>query len=144
MRNVARKLRRLGSLSGEERLVLIEAWWELARADFLVSALRYQWWRAELEPVPGAGPPPHLERIAFLVAAAAAHHVRPMNCIRRAIALRRMLGRRGVGVKLRFGVRRSADSIDGHVWVEAGGRSFEVGSLPDRYAELFSHQDATR
>ena len=65
---------------------------------------------------------------------AAAHHLAPMTCLPRALALRKMLAQRGIPSALRIGVRKEAATIAAHAWVEVEGRA--VGE-PEAIAERF-------
>jgi len=57
------------------------------------------------------------------------------NCLARSVLLEWMLRRRGVRVALRIGVRREADALQAHAWVESDG--VPVNDEPD-IAERFA------
>jgi hypothetical protein len=57
-----------------------------------------------------------------MIGVAAAHHLYPMRCLPRAVALRWALAGLGVAAELKIGVRRAGDGFLAHAWVEAGGR----------------------
>lgn len=59
--------------------------------------------------------------LARLVGAAARHHIRPMTCLTRALALQALLCRQGIEAGLRVGVRREAGLLHAHAWVEHAG-----------------------
>jgi hypothetical protein len=61
-----------------------------------------------------------VERTAFCVRLAA--HVVPTRCLTRALALARLLGRRGIVTDLRIGVRTEDGRLEAHAWVESMGR----------------------
>ena len=42
-------------------------------------------------------------------------------CLPRALALHRLLAWRGIRSRVRLGLRRTANGVDGHAWVECGG-----------------------
>jgi len=127
-RALLRSARRASQLSRAEWRVVAEAWWELLRADVTVSVRPYRQWRDQL----GAGrssrstTAPDL-RFVRLCGAAARMHVRPMTCLRRALALRVMFERRGHCVDLRFGVRRVEGRLDAHAWLVVDGVEVDTG-----------------
>jgi hypothetical protein len=43
------------------------------------------------------------------------------NCMHRALALQRMLARRGIAANLRIGIGRKPNLFPGHAWLEVGG-----------------------
>jgi hypothetical protein len=55
------------------------------------------------------------------------------TCWKRAPVLHRYLALRGVRTRVLFGVRRAAgaDALDGHAWLEAGGRPVFESTPPD-------------
>ena len=61
------------------------------------------------------------KRLEWLVGVAG-RHVVPVPCLTRAIALARILGRRGVKTDVRLGVRQIDGRLDAHAWVELNGR----------------------
>ncbi len=81
-------------------------------------------------PAPPRVPP---ERIAFLVKAAARHHLFSFACLPRALVLQRLLTRRGWESRLRIGVRPGGGSVHAHAWVECGGQPLgeDPGALED-------------
>lgn len=62
-----------------------------------------------------------------------------INCLPRALALQRMLIRRGCRGTIRFGVRKRIDGLDAHAWLVMGNKVL-IGGLPDlhEYAVLAS------
>ena len=153
MNFVIRKLRRLRSLEGRERYVLIAA------------ALRLPWFWVRLrlfgqrafgvapvagEPsaravksagsaetvAPSSAPPlDELIRIGSLVNSAA-HHVLPAgNCLTRSLYLQWLLRRRGVPTDLRIGVQLSDGQLPAHAWVEYVGHPLnDAPDVAERYA----------
>ena len=145
-------LRRLLALPAGERWLLIEAWWTLiGAAARLRSAPRRTVARALAENCESAGTsqgsaPPRaesagtLQAVARAVARAAAHHLWPMTCLPRSIALQAMLARRDIPSSLRIGVRRdgsASGSIAAHAWVEVEGRAVgEPEAIEERFRPL--------
>lgn len=70
---------------------------------------------------PGTFTAARQKRLEWLVGAAGRHVVR-VPCLTRAIALARILGRRGVKTNVRLGVRQVDGRLDAHAWVELDGR----------------------
>jgi hypothetical protein len=141
-------LRRFLELPSSDQRLLFEAWWRL-----LAAALRLRLapgrtvaravlaTTAREERYDKGGTVPAVARaVAHAVARAAAHHLRPMTCLPRALALQRMLAQRGIpsvlriGVRKEGGVRKEAATLAAHAWVEVEGRA--VGE-PEAIAERF-------
>ncbi len=120
---------------------MFEAWWRLLAAALrLRLAPRRTVTRALLET---AAPEERYERggtvpgVACAVSRAAAHHLTAMTCLPRALALQRMLAKRGILSALRIGVRKDlggGSGIAAHAWVEVAGRA--VGE-PEAIEERF-------
>jgi hypothetical protein len=78
------------------------------------------------------------KRLEWLVGVAGRHVVR-VPCLTRAIALARILGRRGVRTDVRLGVRQIDGRLDAHAWVELDGRALNDDETHVRqYAPLES------
>src|SRR5262249_3305256 len=73
--------------------------------------------------------------LASQVDAAARYHLYPMQCLRCALVLRRLLARRGAAAEIRFGVRKEGGRLIAHAWVEWNGRSLDPAA-EKRYARL--------
>jgi hypothetical protein len=63
-----------------------------------------------------------VHRFAALVAAACRRSPASGTCLTRSLLLQWLLRRRGVETDLRLGVRRTAQGIEAHAWVESQGR----------------------
>lgn len=63
-----------------------------------------------------------LERTVRAFAWVSARYPRSRCCLAQALALQRLLARRGIPVDVRIGVRREGRAIAGHAWVELAGR----------------------
>jgi hypothetical protein len=132
------RLRRFFGLSPRERWLFFEAWWRL-----LAAALRLrlaprrtvaQALLASSESVRPTADGGTISSAARAVARAAAHHLTPMTCLPRSLALQRMLARRGIAARVAIGVRKQGGSVAAHAWVEVGGEA--VGE-PEAIAERF-------
>ncbi len=137
-------LRRFLELSSFDQRLLFEAWWRLLAAALrLRLAPRRTVARAVLATTAPDGPGERYDKggtvpaVALAVARAAAHHLQPMTCLPRALALQRMLARRGVDSVLRIGVRKEAETIAAHAWVEVDGRAVgEPEAIEARFRAL--------
>ncbi len=129
-----RKFRTGVGLPLRDWFVIWEAWWTLLAVDLRVRLLPYSFWRKRLlrEVVaygakrPGARSPQEIGRLFRI---AVRNHIRPMNCLRRAWALRTLLLRRGFAPRLVLGVRREGEKLAGHAWLELEGQV--VNDAPD-------------
>jgi hypothetical protein len=68
-------------------------------------------------------------RLVWATEAAARHHLYAMRCLPKALCLRRLLGRHGIGSELRIGVSTRDGDLAAHAWVERDG--IPVGETPD-------------
>lgn|GEM_PF-731753 len=73
-------------------------------------------------------------RQALAVHRAARYGVFRPRCLTRAIALERMLVRRGLPATVQIGVRREAGALEAHAWVELHGRV--LGDHPEHVARF--------
>ncbi len=136
------------ALPGLERRLLFEAWWRLLSAALRLRLAPRRTLAQAL--LPGAAPavgaavgeaiPASAGDAALAVARAAGHHLWPMTCLPRSLALQRMLARRGIAASLAIGVRREggdAGMIAAHAWVEVGGQAVgEPEAVEERFRPL--------
>jgi len=117
-----------------------EAWFTLAWIDLVIRLLPYRYWRHWLqpaEPSPQRGPSISLMPLVQAVDRAARHHLVPMNCLRRTLALQRMLVRRRIAATLHLGVRKGEGRLEAHAWLSCGGRVLnDTPDVRERYTEL--------
>ena len=88
-----------------------------------------------------AGPPREGEvgRLVWATEAAARHHLYPMRCLPKALCLRRLLGRHGIGSELRIGVSTRDGGLAAHAWVERQGVPVgETRDVEKRFSPLSS------
>ena len=50
------------------------------------------------------------------------NHLYSMTCLRRSLALQKMLAQRGVATELKIGVRKELSMLSAHAWVEYRGK----------------------
>lgn len=135
-----RTLAAIRSLSAEEMRLLTRAWIALLLADLLLRVLPLPRVQEILAGRPGpvrrAGLRPPA-RTARLVAAAARHHVLPIRCLPRALALQALLVRQGLETELKIGVRKLGGAVHAHAWLEQAGVPVgESESVADRFHPL--------
>lgn len=77
-------------------------------------------------------------RVARIVAIAARHGPVPASCLRQALVLWLLLGRRGIPGRLRIGATREETGFAAHAWVELGEQVLIGGDqrVRERYAIL--------
>jgi len=77
-----------------------------------------------------------VRRLDRLVRIAARRHLYPMTCLRRSLVLQWLLGRAGIPVELKLGVRREAQGISAHAWIEYRGEPVGEPEGIEQYARL--------
>jgi hypothetical protein len=87
----------------------------------LVGLPRLVTWASRVRPRHALLTSAEVERAAWFVAAAG--RLTGLRCLPRALALTRLLGRRGVAADLRIGVRHEGSTLLAHAWVEWNGRA---------------------
>jgi len=117
------ELRALLRLSVREWIVLGEAWVSLLGVDVALRFLSFPGIQRFAARVNGDHPaegdvPALIRRLHRLVRVAARHHLYRMSCLRQALVLQRLLGRRGIPTTLRIGVRLETGDLDAHAWLE--------------------------
>jgi Transglutaminase-like superfamily len=135
------RLRRLRALSAPDRSLLLRAWAALLLIDLGLRTLGYAGLRRRLERrwPPAGKPEGDAGAVARTVDRAARHHLYPMRCLQRSLALEHLLRRSGHAAGIRFGVRRddAGDELRAHAWVEVDGRPLgEPGEIEGRFARL--------
>jgi hypothetical protein len=136
-----RELSRVRTLPPQDRRALPELWLRLLIADLLLRC----------RPLPaverrlGRGPAPRAwdpaawdeaHRLFRLAAAVARHHLYPMACLPRALAVRWALARRGLTARLVIGVAKDGSDLAAHAWLEQGGRVVGGPGQREGYAAL--------
>ena len=129
--------RRYWSLSGFQRVVVLEAAAGLVTTWLGIRFTGFRRWRALAElltrttaPLPdvaGAGKIGVGQDIAQMAAAAARHLPFRTNCLEQSLVLRWLLRRRGIPADLKIGARKEAEKFEAHAWVEFAG-GVAVGS----------------
>jgi hypothetical protein len=132
-KSMLRKIAKAFSLPWGDRNIFIEAWLKLLMADLLLRARPFprmqQMVAGRFKARLTADPKKDLETIEHiqpLVTMAAHNHLYPMNCLRQALTLQEMLGRRGLCTQLRIGVRKESGNLLAHAWLEFQEQPVEV------------------
>ncbi len=119
------QLRRVGGFSVGDWLIATEAIATLAAVSVAVrcvAPLRMHAWAHEVRQISGNVPPPDaVRRIAWLTDVTG-RRVLGVTCLTRALAVARLLARRGVATEVRIGVRKVEGQLAAHAWVEREGR----------------------
>ncbi|MEW5828586.1 MAG: lasso peptide biosynthesis B2 protein [Chloroflexota bacterium] len=135
-----RRLRLARQLSPADWLVLAEAWWALWGASLASSRMKIETLAAPPASLPDESPlrPEKIvlaQRTGRLLGLAARGHFLPMTCLVRALALYRLLERRGIPSRLRIGAARAGGGMRAHAWVEVEGRAVgESAGATERFA----------
>ncbi len=129
MKFVLERLLKFYRLPPGERLTLVQAWeffllaelclWVLpfnrllSLADTLFASRRGETRRESA---------PSVARIAWLVEVAGRYVPGNITCLKKALVLSWLLGRRGIATTLRIGVAREEGRLKAHAWLEQDGR----------------------
>jgi hypothetical protein len=132
-----RRLRRFVGLPGEERILLIQAFWSVALWRFKLSfspsgVIR----RPVREPRHTVGIAPPIDKIVWAVETAA-RYVPNATCLTQSLALQSLLLRFGHRSSIHIGVAKGSDEgFAAHAWVEFDGRILLGGGERDKFVPL--------
>jgi hypothetical protein len=138
--------RRFRNLPAPERGMLLHALAALPLSALLLRLAGFRRAQNFLSKMAGRGarsldleetPLPQARRAARLVAVAAAEGPYHANCLERSLTLWWLLRRRGVACQLRIGVRKQADRLEAHAWVELDGAILNDGEGIHRHFSPF-------
>lgn len=143
MKTLRSKLRTARHLKWAEWQLIARAWIALLQVELRLQFQpfpRVQAWAqaplhhmdTQIKTNPDLIKPTHLA-----VQRAAALHLLPMTCLRRSLALQRLLANEGIASQLRFGARREAGEVKAHAWIEYQGQAIgEPMDLETRFIPL--------
>lgn len=149
--SVKSKLRTARSFTASDWLLLARAWGWLLVIDLGLRLLPFktlQRWLALTPRAPGPAAPGSASEdeaalilhVTRMVDRARRRHLYPMTCLRRSLALQRLLAGAGIAATLRFGVRSGGSGsgqFQAHAWLERAGRPIsEPEALAERYVAL--------
>jgi hypothetical protein len=139
------KLRTLGALSVQDKLLFFQAWLLLLLVDIALRIFPFRQVHAWLKVSEGGiavsadEADQMIRRCADFLDLAARYHLYAMTCLRRSLTLHWLLSRQGVFTELRFGVLREDGKLQAHAWLEYQGQPVgEKSTLTDQYARLIA------
>jgi hypothetical protein len=135
-----RKLHRASRLSCKEWGLFFQAWGWLLFFDLGLRISRFPTLKAYASRTHPSNPRNQAanQRIAALrlaVDRARSHHIYRMTCLRRSLALQKMLTSGGIESQLKIGVRKNNGDFQAHAWIEYQGEP--IGE-PERITEDYS------
>ncbi|MEW5939859.1 MAG: lasso peptide biosynthesis B2 protein [Chloroflexota bacterium] len=132
-------------LSASDWLALAEAWWKLLGYFLALRRKSFESLVAQNSILRNAPPSlPAARRLRQLVIYASRLHLLPMTCLSQSLALRDMLGKRGISSEIRIGAKKAARGIHAHAWVEIEGQTIgEPEDISDRFNVLDSVEPTT-
>lgn len=141
-----RKIRNASRLSPADWSLILQAWFWLLFFDISLRMRPFhelQIFAARTKPKSASLPERTEALIPMLIAAvdhARYNHLYAMTCLRRALALQKMLALRGAEVDLKIGVRKDDGILSAHAWLEYQGRPL---GEPERITERFANMQNT-
>lgn len=112
----------------------LEAAWVLARVKFMLQTRPFRRYRAELEPADEANDveiePRAVAEIVWAVDRVSRRFPDALDCLPRALGVKRMLARRGASASVRLGVAPGEGGIRAHAWLVRRDEVL-IGALPD-------------
>lgn len=136
-----RKLRSASQLSPVDWFYFFQAWFWLLVFDLGLRTRPFpdlQAFAARLNPrvVPSTEQTENLiHSLRLAVDRARYNHLYPMTCLRRSLALQKMLAKRGIPTEFKIGVRKDDGQLSGHAWLEYQGK---ILGEPEKIAERFT------
>lgn len=143
------KFRSFLSFSPIDRRLFVKAWWTLLEADVRLRRTPFpsvQAWALAAGPTRsiGADPAVTIRDGWAMVDTAARNHLYPMTCLRKSLALQRLLVRQNIHTELRFGVRKESNQLQAHAWLEYQGQPIgQSEKLTQEYAVLLKQSSAS-
>ena len=133
-------------LSLQDWLMLAQAWWALLGFSALLHFYGFDQLANSSRGESGRVSNALLfsERIALLVELASRLHLLPMTCLTQSLALRWMLGRRGIPAQIKIGLHKNVLPVQAHAWVEVNGQALgETSKIMGRFTvlEAFDHAE---
>ncbi len=137
-----RKFRRASRLSFAEWFLFLQAWVWLLFFDIGLRtcpfpSLQTFAARLSIRSVPSEQAETTIQAVRTAVDRARYNHLYLMTCLRRSLALQKMLAQRGIVAELKIGVQKDPDMLSAHAWVEYQGKSIgEPENVMDQYMAL--------
>jgi hypothetical protein len=141
-----RKLHNATMLPRREWRVLLEAWVMLLAVDAGLRVLSFAALQKCCALVRSRGPKltpeqarEHVDALQRMTDLAARNYLHSVLCLQRALALQRLLGRRGIRAELRIGVRKEIGQLHAHAWLEYEGQPLaEPASVRSGFTPLLA------
>jgi len=124
-----------------EQVILLQAWGLFLLVDVVLRMLTFKrlpalWQKLALRTPAHSQPSLSLPRFVWLVEVASCYVPVRATCLKTALVLAWILGRRGVATTLRLGVSRQDGWLTAHAWLERDGQVI-LGALDgDTYEPL--------
>ena len=139
-RSVSRKVRTALSISPGDWGILFKSWVLLLWFDLLLKSLPFPRVLAIASSHSVQEPPDQawaiIRRCQRMVQLTSRMHLYKMECLRQALALKKILGGRGIDTELRFGVRKTSEIFLAHAWLEYEGISIELSNSRITFDQL--------
>lgn len=142
-------LAKVFKFSFAELCVLLEAWLVFFKWDMLISFTQYENWRSNIGDLSeinvlaksitknDATPSEQVKQIIKLSEIAGRFHIRKMNCLRRCLAQKNMLAKRGFNAHMHIGVSIKNNELKAHAWLTLYGKVInDSEDVLSRYSEL--------
>jgi hypothetical protein len=132
-----RKLRSASHFSQSEWQYLAQAWFWLLFFDIGLRTRSFsalQQYAAEMRHTDESPVRTQalIQSLNTAVERARHNHIYPMTCLRRSLALQKMLGNHGIVATLKIGVQKMDGKLVAHAWIESQGQ--RIGE-PERITE---------
>jgi hypothetical protein len=115
----------------------LEASWALAASKLRTSFLPFRYWawphgrfQSETFPEPRAADLERIHRVRNVIKRLGRFTPWRSKCLDQALAVQRLLARRGMGSTMYYGMRRDGGTWIAHAWVRCGDQR-AIGYLPD-------------
>jgi hypothetical protein len=129
LKSISERLRRIQQLPLRERIILAQAWGLFILAELALLLLPFRRVLALSDRAflprrhePAEVPTPSAARLAWLVEVAGRYTPVTVTCLKKALVLSWLLGRRGIAARLRIGVARQHGALAAHAWLERKGQ----------------------
>lgn len=125
-------------LSLQEKVWFCQAWFLMARWHITIKYVPYRYWRDQVICMGGSRTPPNFPVRQFIAVTemAARHHIFKINCLRRCVVQRYLLGCNGVSARIHFGVKLGVKT-QAHCWLTIAGEVINDGpDVLSQYTEL--------
>ncbi len=137
-----RRLLKMAEFSSSQWWLALRVWWVLGLVKIALQVGDFKNirnWAARVRETTPLSPEQAItlvDQTVLLVETIAARHLTKITCLPRALTITRLLGRRGIRTDLKMGLRKEADTVKGHAWVEYERRPIND---PDDISTVYPH-----